>query len=129
MPTVNLEPVGVLMFVLALGHGVVGGVVRGEAELLAVQRELEAARQIQRSLLPREAPGVRGLDVAVRFVPMSAVAGDLYDFVDLGPPELEFSSRMYRDTASRPQSSHRWSSSPFPHKPIARMIQLMCSRR
>ena len=87
-PAVNLEPVGVLMFVLALGQAVIGRVVRGEAELLAVQRELETARKIQQSLLPREAPRARGLDVAVRFVPMSAVAGDLYDFVALGPSRL-----------------------------------------
>jgi hypothetical protein len=88
LPPVNLEPLGVLIFVLALGYGVIGGVVRGEAELLAVQRELEAARLIQRSLLPRDAPRARGLDVAVRFVPMSAVAGDLYDFVELGPSRI-----------------------------------------
>ena len=88
LPAVNLEPLGVLTFVLALGYGVIGSVVRGEAELQAVQRELEAARLIQRSLLPRQAPSARGLDVAVRFVPMSAVAGDLYDFVDLGPSRI-----------------------------------------
>ena len=88
LPAVNLEPVGVLVFVLALGQGVIGRVVRGEAELLAVQRELEIARRIQQSLLPREAPRAHGLDVAVRFVPMSAVAGDLYDFVALGPSRL-----------------------------------------
>ena len=88
LPAVNLEPVGVLIFVLALGYGVIGSVVRGEAELLAVQRELEAARVIQRSLLPREAPRARGLDVAVQFVPMSAVAGDLYNFIELGPSRI-----------------------------------------
>jgi serine phosphatase RsbU (regulator of sigma subunit) len=29
-----------------------------------------------------------GLDVAVRYVPMAAVAGDLYDFVEIGPSSL-----------------------------------------
>ena len=86
--SVNLEPVGVLVFVVALAYGVVGTVVRGEAELLAVQRELETARRIQRSLLPREAPRARGLDVAVKYLPMNAVAGDLYDFADLGPSTI-----------------------------------------
>jgi phosphoserine phosphatase RsbU/P len=88
LPSVNLETVGVLVLVLALGQGVVSTVIRGEAELLAVQRELDTARQIQRSLLPRELPHVRGLDVAVQFVPMSAVAGDLYDFADLGTTKV-----------------------------------------
>jgi Stage II sporulation protein E (SpoIIE) len=85
---VDLEPVGVLLFVTTLAYGVVGSVFRGEAELLAVQRELKTARQIQLSLLPREPPRVRGLDVAVRYVPMTAVAGDLYDFVALGPSRM-----------------------------------------
>ncbi len=85
---VDLEPVGVLIFVTALAYGVVGIVFRGEAELLAVQRELETARQIQLSLLPREPPRVRSLDVAVQYLPMTAVAGDLYDFVQLGPSRL-----------------------------------------
>jgi len=56
--------------------------------LLAVQRELETARRIQRSLLPREPERVRGLDVAVRYLPMTAVAGDIYDFVELGSSRL-----------------------------------------
>jgi len=81
VPRVNLEPLGMLTFVAAVGYAVVGTVVRGEAELVAVQRELETARQIQESLLPREPPRVEGLDVALRYRPMTAVAGDLYDFV------------------------------------------------
>jgi hypothetical protein len=88
LPAVNLEPVGVLVFVVALAYGVVGNVVRGEAELMAVRRELETAREIQQSLLPRDVPHIRGLDVAVQFIPMTAVAGDLYDFVDLGPSRI-----------------------------------------
>jgi hypothetical protein len=85
VPDINLEPVGVLAFVAGLGYGVVVTAVRGETELLAVQRELQTARDIQRSLLPRRTPRVPGLDVAVHFVPMTAVGGDVYDFVDLGP--------------------------------------------
>ncbi|MGE5243045.1 MAG: PP2C family protein-serine/threonine phosphatase [Betaproteobacteria bacterium] len=84
-PSIDLEPLGVLVFVIALGYGVVGNTFRSEAELLGVQRELETARQIQRSLLPRALPKVRGLDVAVQYLPMTAVAGDFYDFVELGP--------------------------------------------
>ncbi len=87
-PGTDLEPVGVLAFVAALGYAVIGNVFRGEAELVAVQRELETARQIQRSLLPREPPRVRGLDVAMRYLPMTAVAGDLYDFAALGPTRI-----------------------------------------
>jgi sigma-B regulation protein RsbU (phosphoserine phosphatase) len=87
-PAINLEPVGVLIFVVALAHSVIGTVVRGEAELLAVQRELETARRIQRSLLPRGTPSIRDLHVAVEYLPMTAVAGDLYDFARIGPSTI-----------------------------------------
>jgi sigma-B regulation protein RsbU (phosphoserine phosphatase) len=88
LPTVNLEPVGLLFFIIALAYTVVGNVVRGEAELVAVQRELDMARNIQRSLLPRDVPRANGLDIAAHFAPMTAVAGDLYDLVPLGPSRL-----------------------------------------
>jgi phosphoserine phosphatase RsbU/P len=88
VPDVSLEPIGVLAFVVALGYGVVGSVIRNEAELVAVQRELETARQIQATLLPRELPQVAGLDLAARYIPMTAVAGDLYDVVLLGPSQI-----------------------------------------
>ncbi len=88
MPTVDIEPIGVFVFVVSLAYGVVGSVFRSEAELVAVQRELDTARQIQTSLLPRDLPRVRDLDVAVRYLPVTAVAGDLYDFVVLGPSRV-----------------------------------------
>jgi serine phosphatase RsbU (regulator of sigma subunit) len=33
------------------------------------------------SILPREIPKIVGLDIAARYVPMTAVAGDFYDFI------------------------------------------------
>jgi sigma-B regulation protein RsbU (phosphoserine phosphatase) len=50
-------------------------------QLLTIQNELETARQIQLSILPSEIPGVEGLDIAARYIPMTAVAGDFYDFI------------------------------------------------
>jgi phosphoserine phosphatase RsbU/P len=50
-------------------------------QLLSIQKELETARQIQLSILPREIPSIAGLDIAARYVPMTAVAGDFYDFI------------------------------------------------
>ena len=50
-------------------------------QLLTINKELEMARQIQLSILPRETPKFRGLDIAARYVPMSSVAGDFYDFI------------------------------------------------
>jgi phosphoserine phosphatase RsbU/P len=52
-------------------------------QLFTIQKELETARQIQLSILPAEIPKIEGLDIAVRYIPMTAVAGDFYDFIVL----------------------------------------------
>jgi phosphoserine phosphatase RsbU/P len=51
------------------------------SQLQAIQRELDTARQIQLSILPREIPAIAGLDIAARYIPMTSVAGDFYDFI------------------------------------------------
>ena len=50
-------------------------------QLLAIQKELETAREIQHSIIPRDMPKIPGLDIAARYVPMTAVAGDFFDFL------------------------------------------------
>ena len=50
-------------------------------QLVAINIEMEMARQIQLSILPSDTPKVKGLDIAVRYLPMSSVAGDFYDFI------------------------------------------------
>jgi sigma-B regulation protein RsbU (phosphoserine phosphatase) len=65
-------------------HLVLRGIRQQLAEqLLAIQKELETARLIQQSILPESVPQVAGLDIAARYIPMAAVAGDFYDFVVL----------------------------------------------
>lgn len=49
-----------------------------------LEQELEVARQIQRSILPRELPQNSAYDFGARIEPMSAVGGDFYDFIPLG---------------------------------------------
>lgn len=87
-PSVNIEPIGVLVFVLTLGYAVVRRAFEQEAELTAVQRELDTARRIQASLLPRTLPQAGGVELAAQYLPMNAVAGDLYDVVQLGPSRI-----------------------------------------
>jgi serine phosphatase RsbU (regulator of sigma subunit) len=50
-------------------------------QLREIQKEMETARQIQLSILPSELPKIAGLDIAARYIPMTAVAGDFYDFI------------------------------------------------
>ncbi len=48
---------------------------------MAVNKELDVARRIQTSILPREAASGVGITIATRYLAMTAVAGDFYDFL------------------------------------------------
>jgi phosphoserine phosphatase RsbU/P len=50
-------------------------------QLVAINIELEMARQIQLSILPRGTPEISGLEIVARYMPMTSVAGDFYDFI------------------------------------------------
>lgn len=50
-------------------------------QLSTMNSELAMARQVQLSILPSEIPRLQGLDLAARFLPMSSVGGDFYDFL------------------------------------------------
>jgi sigma-B regulation protein RsbU (phosphoserine phosphatase) len=49
-----------------------------------MEEDLKAARKLQRVLLPREAPQIRGLEIAIRSRPAREISGDVYDFFDQG---------------------------------------------
>jgi len=60
-------------------------------ERIRLQREeveFEQARDMQRTLLPRELPRVAGFDVAGTWEPARTVGGDYYDCLDLGDGAL-----------------------------------------
>ena len=81
IPGRNLEPIGFLFFVCTLGYLVAYRIFAREESLFAIQKELEIAEQIQASILPRDVPRRAGVEIAARYLPMSAVAGDFYDFL------------------------------------------------
>ncbi len=47
------------------------------------QRQLRMASEVQRRMIPHQAPSVPGLDVAAVYVPSLELAGDYYDFIEL----------------------------------------------
>jgi phosphoserine phosphatase RsbU/P len=57
-------------------------------QLRAIKDEMEMARVIQLSILPSEIPRIEGLDVAARYIPMTSVAGDFYDFIQVDEKRL-----------------------------------------
>ena len=52
-----------------------------EKQLIEINAELEMARQIQLSILPSSTPKITGMDIVARYIPMTSVAGDFYDFI------------------------------------------------
>ncbi len=88
LPGRDVEPIGFLVFVFSLGYLVAHRVFVKEESLIAIQKELEIAEQIQTSILPREVPRLTGVEIAARYLPMGAVAGDFYDFLALEGNQL-----------------------------------------
>jgi sigma-B regulation protein RsbU (phosphoserine phosphatase) len=77
----SIEAVGLFIFVCCLGYVAARRTLAKEERLLAINQELQIANQIQSSILPREVPQLSGLEIVARYLPMSAVAGDFYDFL------------------------------------------------
>src|ERR1700733_12005798 len=50
-------------------------------QLVEINTELEMALQIQLSILPSSTPKITGMDIVARYIPMTSVAGDYYDFI------------------------------------------------
>jgi sigma-B regulation protein RsbU (phosphoserine phosphatase) len=55
-----------------------------------MDRDLKAARNVQSIMLPREAPDIEGLDVAIRSRPAREITGDVYDIFEHSSGEIVF---------------------------------------
>ncbi len=76
----QFEPYGLFVLICCLGYVAARRVLANEKQLISLDEEMRAASQIQASILPLTAPKFGSLDIAVRYAPMTAVAGDFYDF-------------------------------------------------
>jgi serine phosphatase RsbU (regulator of sigma subunit) len=65
-------------------------VFANERRLLSIESELEVARQLQFSILPTAVPEIQNLRIAVCYRPMTAVAGDFYEFVPADGKRMGF---------------------------------------
>lgn len=72
---------GFAIFLLSIGYTGVEIMITDERRLLSLDDELAIARQLQLSILPERTPQIAGLDIAAVYRPMSAVAGDFYEFL------------------------------------------------
>jgi sigma-B regulation protein RsbU (phosphoserine phosphatase) len=77
----NIEPIGFVAFLAALGYVAARQTLQRDLQLSEIRKELEVAKRIQLSILPAGFPNSANFRVAARYVPMTSVAGDFYDFV------------------------------------------------
>jgi sigma-B regulation protein RsbU (phosphoserine phosphatase) len=76
-----------VMFMLSIS-GLVLLLVLELADRVVVRDELEVARELQRELLPREAPDVPGFSFAFSYRTANTIGGDYYDFLELDDGRL-----------------------------------------
>ena len=77
----NIEPIGFMAFLTALGYVAARQTLQRDQQLSEIQKELEVAKRMQLSILPAGFPNSANFHVAARYVPMTSVAGDFYDFI------------------------------------------------
>jgi sigma-B regulation protein RsbU (phosphoserine phosphatase) len=79
------ESIGFAIFLGVLGYVAIKRTLARDHEYSEIQKELEIARRIQADILPQAYPASDHFQVAARYVPMTSVAGDFYDFVVTDP--------------------------------------------
>ena len=77
----NIEPFSFMVLLACLGIVAGRRALAQEQELSNIQKELEIARSIQVSILPSDFPTSASFRVTARYLPMTSVAGDFYDFL------------------------------------------------
>ena len=75
------EPFAFAVFTLSLGYLTAEKVFTDERRLLSIENELAIAREIQTSILPASVPALDHLRITAAYHPMTAVAGDFYEFI------------------------------------------------
>jgi sigma-B regulation protein RsbU (phosphoserine phosphatase) len=83
-----IEPFGFLAFLCGMGLAIEHRVIADYGRLMLLRAEMEQARRIQQSILPATPPAGTPFRIAATYSPMTAVAGDLYDFIRFGEGRL-----------------------------------------
>jgi sigma-B regulation protein RsbU (phosphoserine phosphatase) len=75
---------------LSFGYVAVQISFANERRLLSIEDELAVARRLQLSILPGRIPEMRNVRIAVAYQPMTAVAGDFYEFMPVDDKHVGF---------------------------------------
>jgi phosphoserine phosphatase RsbU/P len=76
-----LDSLGFAVLLFSLGYVALQIIFSSERRLLSIENELAIAREIQKSILPSSSPRFENLRITAAYRPMTAVAGDFYDFI------------------------------------------------
>jgi sigma-B regulation protein RsbU (phosphoserine phosphatase) len=77
-------------FLLSFAYVALQMVFAGERRLLSIENELAIAREIQSSILPGSIPELDNLRISAAYRPMTAVAGDFYEFIPVDRHRIGF---------------------------------------
>jgi sigma-B regulation protein RsbU (phosphoserine phosphatase) len=69
--------------IFSLAYVALKMIFTNERRLIEIENEMDTARQIQNSILPDGVPSLENLSIAASYYPMTAVAGDFYDFFEI----------------------------------------------
>jgi hypothetical protein len=78
----NFMFVDILLFVhfILLGIVMILNIDETQRDYIIIQQEVDIARKIHASILPKLIPTIEGVKIQSRYLPMSGMAGDFYDF-------------------------------------------------
>ncbi|MBS1805996.1 MAG: hypothetical protein JST28_21855 [Acidobacteria bacterium] len=119
----RVEPYGFAILLACLGYVAAHRTLQRDREYTELQQELDLARRIQLSILPSAFPPSQSFRVAAKYIPMTSVAGDLYDFLIANDKQAGLLSRMFRATECQQRSSPPWSRWPQPRSATTQQIQ------
>ena len=78
------------VLLLSFGYVAVQISFANERRLLSIEYELAVARRLQLSILPARPPEISNARIAVAYQPMTAVAGDFYEFIPVDRNQVGF---------------------------------------
>jgi sigma-B regulation protein RsbU (phosphoserine phosphatase) len=85
-----LEPLAFAVLIFSLGYVIAERIFSDGRRLIAIENELAIAREIQTSVLPTGIPENTSLLISAAYCPMTAVAGDFYEFIPVDEHRVGF---------------------------------------
>lgn len=77
----KFDHLGFAILLFCFGYAAVQISLSNEKRLMSIENELQIARQLQLSILPNTIPRLQNVGIVATYEPMTAVAGDFYEFL------------------------------------------------